>query len=42
MLRDTKALFAVYFQQEALSSILSAGQRAYTEYSNFSGPPKGE
>ena len=30
------------FQQEALSSISSAGQWAYTEYSSFSGPSKGE
>ena len=29
-------------QQEALSSISSVGQWAYTEYSSFSGPPKGE
>ena len=29
-------------KQEALSSISSAGQWAYTEYSSFSGPPKGE
>ena len=29
-------------KQEALLSISSAGQQAYTEYSSFSGPPKGE
>ena len=29
-------------KQEALSSISSAGQRAYTEYSSFSGPSEGE
>ena len=29
-------------KQEVLSSISSAGQWAYTEYSSFSGPPKGE
>ena len=33
---------ALFLQQEALSSISSAGQWAYTEYSSFSGPPKGE
>ena len=32
----------LHYQQEALSSILSAGQWAYTEYSSFSGHPKGE
>ena len=30
------------FKQEALSSISSVGQWAYTEYSSFSGPPEGE
>ena len=29
-------------KQEALSNISSVGQWAYTEYSSFSGPPKGE
>ena len=33
---------AILLKQEALSSISSAGQQAYTEYSRFSGPPKGE
>ena len=32
--------FRLHDKQEALSSILSAGQWAYTEYSSFSGPPK--
>ena len=32
----------LHMKQEALLSILSAGQRAYTEYSSFSGRPKVE
>ena len=32
----------ISYKQEALSSILLAGQWAYTEYSSFLGPPKGE
>ena len=41
-LMEISVKFEFISQQEALSSILSAGQRAYTEYSSFSGPPKGE